>query len=342
MNKWLQHLRGDRYTRNENLTYLFAWILVFSLPWIAGLYSTKGLEYRHALRGSINMLPYLAIFLLNNIVLMRYLFVPGRKAAYFASVLAVLIAVWAGINPPPPPPFITHASVEFAARMFHTKNVELAAGVIFANIAIKMYFVSHRKDIEMLKVRNGQMQSELESLKYQINPHFLMNTLNNIQSLIEVDPAKAYDTIQELSRMMRYVLYDNSGQMVPLSREIEVMKNFIALMRIRYPEHVVISFAYPEDTGTMQVPPLLLITFVENAFKHGISYKGESMVAIDIQIKGERLFFRCMNSNPGKKPQKPGGIGLENVKRRLALIYGKNYKLDIEDGKTRYLVELEL
>ena len=76
MNKWLQHLRGDRYTRNENLTYLFAWILVFSLPWLAGLYSTRGLEYRHALSASINILPSLAIFLTNTIVLMRYLFVP--------------------------------------------------------------------------------------------------------------------------------------------------------------------------------------------------------------------------------------------------------------------------
>ena len=130
-----------------------------ALALVAGVLFTEGREDRSAWRGVINLLSYLAICLLNNSVLRRYLLVPGRKAAYFASVLAVLVAVWAGINPPPPPPFITHASVEFADRMFHTINVVRAACVIFANIAIKMYFVSHRKDIEMLKVRNSQMQT---------------------------------------------------------------------------------------------------------------------------------------------------------------------------------------
>ncbi len=334
----------DRYKANEYAVYLIGWILLFCIPLITQFYSGGSIRYDRLVRGWVHLLPFLAVFFINDSILMPFLFLKWKKTIYLSIVACILLTVWFGINPPPRP---TLAGVTLPAppvEMFRVTNVVMAACAILANLAIKMYFISHRKDMEILEVKNEQMKSELESLKYQINPHFLMNTLNNIQSLVEIDPVKAYETIQELSKMMRYVLYDNKSHKVPLRREVEFIENFIALMRLRYPEQVVITMNFQEEAGNVEVPPLLFITFVENAFKHGISYKENSLIAIDFTLDDDKLIFKCMNTNPKKnaQPDRNGGIGLENVRRRLELLYHGRYNLNIDNRVENYLVELEI
>lgn len=272
-------MKSDKFARNEHLVYLIAWIVIFTIPWLTNLYASGTIEWRRVLIGSAHLLPFLVIFVINDLVLMPRLFLNGHRIAYSLAVITILIVIWFGINPSPHPHY-GHGNIpKPPVEMFHVTNVVMATCAVFANIAIRMYFISLRKDMEMLQIRNEQMHSELESLKYQINPHFMMNTLNNIQSLIEIDPVKACDTILKLSRMMQYVLYENNEEMVPLNREIKFMYNFIELMRIRYPENVVISVNAPDDGSYhAYVPPMLFMTFIENAFKHGISYKGRTFV----------------------------------------------------------------
>ena len=210
------------------------------------------------------------------------------------------------------------------------------------NIGIKLYFKQRgdRKRLEQLEKEN--LEQQLEYLKYQINPHFLMNTLNNIHALVDIDPEKSKQTILELSKMMRFVLYEGNKQVVPLDREIAFLQNYIQLMKLRYTDKVKITVDVPKSLPNKEVPPLMFITFVENAFKHGVSYRQASFIDIAISIGEDKLVFDCRNSRIPKEDDKHGGVGLANVKKRLELIYGNRYTLDIKDEQDTYTVKLSL
>ena len=177
---------------------------------------------------------------------------------------------------------------------------------------------------------------------YQINPHFFMNTLNNIHALVEFDPVKAQEMIVELSKMMRFVLYEGNKQSVPLSRELDFIRHYVTLMQLRYTERVRITLNLPQETPERQIPPLVLITFIENAFKHGVSYQRESFIEVTVMVENETLRFSCHNSKADRPNEEKGGVGLANVRRRLDLIYGEKYRLSIKDKPDAYHVELYL
>lgn len=215
------------------------------------------------------------------------------------------------------------------------------------NLGIMLYFKQRRREDELKELERQKLQQELEYLKYQINPHFFMNTLNNIHALVDIDPDKAKSTIIELSKLMRYVLYDSSRPTILLSKEIDFLKQYIALMRLRYTDRVTVEVAMPEEVPGIEVPPLLLIPFIENAFKHGVSYEQESFVHVEMQLQDDYLHFHCENSmNPieGRKGIKDpySGIGLDNVKKRLQLIYGKDYFFMTLAHDNKYEVTLKI
>ena len=211
-----------------------------------------------------------------------------------------------------------------------------------ANLGIKAYFRSHddRKRLALLEKQN--LEQQLEYLRYQINPHFFMNTLNNIHALVDIDPEKAKDTILELSRMMRFVLYEGNKQGVPLSRELDFIRHYVTLMQLRYTDKVRIDIDLPTEVPDRQVPPLMLITFIENAFKHGVSYQRESFIEVQVEVNGDELQFSCRNSKSEKSNEEKGGVGLANVRKRLNLLYDKRYSLHIKDDTDTYNVELTI
>ena len=216
-----------------------------------------------------------------------------------------------------------------------------------ANLGIKSYFRSRddRKRLEKLEREN--LAQQLEYLRYQINPHFFMNTLNNIHALVDINPEQAKDTILELSKMMRFVLYEGSKQGVPLSRELDFIRHYVALMQLRYTNKVKITLDLPQSTSDRQIPPLILITFIENAFKHGISYQHPSFIEISVSEHDGAMQFSCRNSKgdtPLNPPQggKTGGVGLANIRKRLNLLYGHDYALRIKNDADTYSVELSL
>ncbi len=169
-----------------------------------------------------------------------------------------------------------------------------------------------------------------------------MNTLNNIQSLILTDPDKATEAVSEFSKLMRIVLYEGNDPVIPLARELEYLRNYLSLMRLRYPDSVRIESAFPEECGQAVVPPLLLASFVENAFKHGISYNSESFVKVAVEHPGRRLVFRCSNSCHDKAEAERHGLGLDNVRKRLTLLYDASYALRTEEKDNAYEVFLEI
>ena len=211
-----------------------------------------------------------------------------------------------------------------------------------ANLGIKGYFKSRTDQKKLASLQKQNLEQQLEYLKYQINPHFFMNTLNNIHALVDIDPEKAKSTIVELSKMMRFVLYEGDKKGVPVSREFDFVRNYITLMRLRYTDKVKITVDLPSEAPDKTVPPLMLISFVENAFKHGISYQRESFIDVKATVSGNRLHFTCRNSKADMPNKEKGGVGLANVKQRLNLLYDNNYTLNIQDNPDVYDVELNI
>ena len=248
-------------------------------------------------------------------------------------------------NPPPKPNGMDEPPMEMQNKLTEMFVAILMMGV---NLGIMLYFKQRRREDNLKELERQKLQQELEYLKYQINPHFFMNTLNNIHALVDIDPEKAKSTIIELSRLMRYMLYESSKPTILLSKEIDFLKQYIALMRLRYTDKVKVSMLMPDDVPGIEVPPLLFISFVENAFKHGVSYEQESFINVAMQLQGGYLNFSCENSKKRQenheraKKDPHNGIGLENVRKRLKLIYGNDYFFLTSDTGDTYEVSLKI
>jgi hypothetical protein len=200
---------------------------------------------------------------------------------------------------------------------------------------------NNEKERQVLVRKNAEM--ELEILRNQISPHFFMNTLNNIYALIDFDSPKAKEAVMKLSKLMRYMLYENENGKVKLSKEFEFIKSYIDLMRLRFVDDKIIQYVVPEQYEDIEIPPLLFISFIENAFKHGASYENESEICITFSIDNNTLIFNCENIKHLRFATKEiGGIGMPNSLSRLKLLYGENYFLEIKSTDQKYQVELKI
>jgi LytS/YehU family sensor histidine kinase len=169
-----------------------------------------------------------------------------------------------------------------------------------------------------------------------------MNTLNNIHALIRSNPEKAEDAIVGFSKIMRYLLYESNLEKVSMEKEFVLIRNYIDLMRLLLTDHVKINLELPFIFPTVNIPPLIYITFLENAFKHGISYSKDSYINFKITYDDHFVYSTIQNSNHHVKSDSASGIGLDNVKKRLNLIYGKKYKIKITEKPEEFRVELQI
>lgn len=236
-------------------------------------------------------------------------------------------------------------------RYFYSSTfiVQTAVITLFITIFISLLrFVSEWFQIEAIKkeVETEKLTAELNFLKAQINPHFLFNTLNNLYYLAYSKSENTTEVISRLSQVMRYMIYDANHERVLLDKEIEYMQNYIGLESLRLNNQIPISFVTKGNTNGVEIAPLILITFLENAFKHGVtSNNPEAWVNIRIHVENDRLYYSVENSkgknalldNGGKS-----GIGLSNVRRRLELVYPAKHTLKVEDTPDRYYIELEI
>lgn len=211
--------------------------------------------------------------------------------------------------------------------------------LVGCNIAGKFVFKSIRDERILKEVESQNLQAELKYLKANINPHFFMNVLNNIHALIDIDGDKAKQTVIELSTIMRYVLYDSDRPLVPIQKEVDFLNDYINLMRIRFCDDIEIINDYPEKLPDVMIPPLLLITLVENAFKHGISYQNRSFVHIKLSFDINKLIFRVENSFLPNRSGKTG-IGLINLRKRIALLFAQDATLDLNSSEEIFTANL--
>ena len=370
----------------ENLIYLLVWIILFLVPIISmwarmALSDDVAFSWEEVFHFWKTLTGYLIAFVIHNFFIAPIL-IYKRNTARYIVVVTIFILAFAAYKctqkpdrmpgPPPGSPgqstAVTHGTQ--GTKGYNTgasfgmsrkppidmRDISAFAILIFAigtNLGSKNYFrtIQERRELEDLEKEN--ITQELAYLRYQINPHFFMNTLNNIHALVDINPAKAQDTILELSKMMRFVLYEGDKRGVPLTKEFEFIRNYTRLMQLRYTDKVKISVDLPTEAPDKTVPPLMLITFIENAFKHGVSYQHDSFINIKLTIGNNHLYFDCQNSKAERlhienaqgvngTSEKKGGVGLTNVRKRLDLLYDKRYTLDIKDEPDIYTVKLIL
>lgn len=196
------------------------------------------------------------------------------------------------------------------------------------------------------KLTEENLKLELNFLKSQISPHFLFNSLNNLYSIaIKNDDKETASGLSKLSTMMRFMLDKSEKTTVKLSEEIEYLKSYIEMQKLRFLEtdDINISFNVIGTTNQFKLQPFLLINFIENAFKHGIDYKKPSKIDIELTMNNSKLLFKVENTvHPIKKTGTGSKLGIENVKKRLNLIYGTDYSLNIKPDNKKYIVELTI
>jgi len=215
---------------------------------------------------------------------------------------------------------------------------------VFITLGTVLKFISDWFLNEKVKSRleNEKLIAELAFLKSQINPHFLFNSLNNIYSLAYQKAEKTPEAILKLSEIMRYMLYESNVDKVSLSDEIRYLENYIELQKLRFKDNIHIKFEIIGNPSGHKITPLILISFVENAFKHGIATDMDVPISITLNLSQDKLFFLVVNKKSELNKDITGGIGLPNVKRRLDLLYKNRYSLNIDDKNDIYSCELNL
>ncbi len=235
-------------------------------------------------------------------------------------------------------------------------NIQSLLGIILNNLITALLIIGSSTALELeykwlseQKLRKDaekeQLKISLALLRHQVSPHFFMNTLNNIHSLIEINSEKAQDAVVRLSTLMRYLLYDSAQSTIELKKEIEFINSFITLMQLRHSDDVQVTVVIPEHVPDTKIPPMLFISLLENAFKHGVIYPQKSYIYFELRFSSSFLTCIIKNSKHNIAANYHGeysGIGLENIKESLKLLYEANFQLNIQDKESEFEVDLKI
>lgn len=335
------------------LFYTVIWILVFLGPFLRNLDHNDPAGLTRMIGDWTNLLLLFFVFLVNLRVLVPKLLFNNKRTQYIVIVLVMILVVSLidilihhGNNPhdnpamQPDNPFAIHAIL---GTIFN--NLLTAILIIGGSTAFELFSKWTAEQELRKEIENIQLKTNLALLRNQVSPHFFMNTLNNIHSLIEMDTHKAQDAVERLSILMRYLLYHSAQNTIELRKELEFIHSFIELMQLRHSDEVEVTILIPEQIPDIQIPPLLFISLVENAFKHGVCYPLKSYVCFELKATDESLYCIIRNSKHKKATQSQGeysGIGLNNIRESLKLLYGDKYSLDIADNATKFEVTLTI
>jgi hypothetical protein len=299
-------------------------------------------------RGAFCMFLISLICIYINLIFLTPTFLLKNKFGSFIVSISLLAVLY----------FLTENAVSY----FFLKDVNKQIPIIITDLTLKGFIDSAFLPLVFLGATSGyevfkkwifdnqkylalqelNTREELTNLKNQINPHFLFNTLNNLHTLINVHPAKASAVVLGLSDVLRYQLYESTGDKVLLKKDIEIMEQFLELEKIRR-DNFQFSVQVENDLAGITVPPFIFMGFVENAVKHSADNKGFSFISIEIKTTLNQILFSCKNSKPAfDTMQYKGGIGLSNIKRRLQILYENEYLLHLEQLKNEFCVSLTL
>lgn len=317
-------------------TQVIVWLVLIAVPAVTTVITTHSWQdsFRALMMSAtITSLPA-CVYFFNFCVLIPLCYYRERRWLFFLVNLLFLAGMgwhYFTVDPQTIMDAQPHEDLKKTALIGYYASTAFFLFVYMAliGLALLVHHTYRTREIkrQLQEEKQKHTEAELEWLKNQLNPHFLFNTLNNISSLVQIDADQAQDAIAQLSDLLRYAMYETRYEMVPLKGEVEFMQNYIDLMKLRCNEKTVVSSIFTVHGSQHEIAPLLFISLIENAFKHGVSSGRESHIDISLTTEGEQLVFVCNNTNYPKNDQNRSGsgIGVENTKRRLELIYKGKY-----------------
>lgn len=333
--------------RFEVIIHLLVWVLLFFLPYAFTVGAGRPWNELFV-HFWMQLVLLAAIFYINYFLLIsRWLF-SGRKWLFFVINLVIIaLFVWArheiialnmeSLDIPRRPRDRPIVSMYYIDFLIYLIPVAFAIAIHSGKRLVKMEDL--RKEAYSIK-----LQSELQHLKYQLQPHFFFNSLNNIYGLVDTEPEKAKQTVHSLSKLMRHLLQNSEAESIFLADEIDFLNKYITLMTLRQSKDTKVECHFPSGTENIKIAPLLFVPIVENAFKHGVAATRPSRLFFELRMTGDGLIFRSENYNFPKSPDdmSGSGIGIENLRKRLAILYGDDYSLSTGVQGDLYTVTLSL
>jgi len=323
------------------------WCLVFLWP-LLSLEDVSQIQYVIN-RNWLSTCSLLIVFYINYFVFVNQYFFKSKKMLFYTLNLLLIISIFFlvkhilklnSFNP-------SMNGVRLReVRSTTVTSIQLILPMILGIgmcVGLKINKRWSKNELMLQKIKQTQLDAEIKYLRYQIQPHFLFNTLNNTYSLIDNSPNIAKTSIHSLSKMMRYLLHDSVANKVPLAKEIDFLERYLDLMRLRVSSNLTLEKSFPILNQPIQIAPLLLISFIENAFKHGIDAVQPSHIKIDLRIEKNKIYYSVINTAfPQKEKMTDSGIGLKNLRKRLELLYPDNFELIHETSKNLYTAKLIL
>ena len=365
----------SNFNRFQPLIIIAFWALLFASPLLFGRFEDE-IDWNHIFKVWLNYLPLLVVYLINRYILLPKLFFKGKRTTYFIGTLVLISVITIGLFffhpnnneqqkrlPPPPignemsgyqqPPPAEFSTSERRPPIQPRQNkpdsippfanfLILAILMVGFDTGLQISMRWANLEQEKMKLQTENIENQLAILKNQVSPHFFMNTLNNIHALVDIESEEAKKAIIKLSNLMRHLLYDSDEKLTPIKKEVNFIESYIELMRLRFSDKVKIDVEIPSEIPNKFIAPLLFTSLLENAFKHGISYNDDSFIKVVLSFTENQLNFEIENSNHPKKEESDSGIGLENTKKRLDLIYKTNYTFAIAESDKTYRINLSV
>jgi len=329
------------------LHHLLLWAVVFAVWYYLRYqdYSTTGKALMVTLIKVVDLA--MMIYIANYILVPKLLFkkkYPLFTIIFILMVLASSILKMYLIGSLLNNPRLLNITDNLKGRIYD--NVIPHFFLVTAGVAFKLVIDYLRLQRKLTEVAKEKAEAELNFLKSQINPHFLFNSLNSVYFLIDKNNTEARDALHKFSDMLRYQLYECNGEKIPIEKELHFLKDYVDLQKLRMNENTHIQFNYSADVKDFSIQPLLLMSFVENSFKHLSHYINGKQNKIDIHIAraNDAMQFSVFNTTEEKRAEskEPGGIGLNNVKKRLELLYPNKHSLEINKKDGWYGIDLTL
>jgi len=337
-------ISGQRNNRLVWVIHIIIWASIFMLPFIfraenETIRNPDDLDFRN-LNAATNIL-WMGFFYLNALVLIPRFFYTRKFFIYFSSLIisyCIIMLLHGALFIP----FIHRHHFNFLISARHNSIPFLFT--VMVSTTYKIIYDKFKADANALALRQENLKTELAFLRSQVSPHFLFNILNNIVAMVRLKSEELEPTVIKLSSLLQYMLYESDDDKVLLKNEVESLRDYIDLQKLRFSSNLDLQIHFNVKEEWHSIEPMLLIPFVENAFKHGNGLSGEPGIFIELNAENNRLDFKVRNkfiSNDRAK-DKTSGIGLVNVKRRLDLLYPHSHQLIIDDSNGWYNVDLKL
>ena len=328
----------------KTLTHIASWAVVFIMP--ALIFISEGNHrFEEALYRSLMSLPFL-MFLFYSC----YYWLIDKlwfKKQYLLFVLMVVVLIVCASyskyelfsyfdlhkGKHRMPPFHAFIYFDFLSNLLP---------VVFA-LAIRYAQRNFSLEIAQKEAQAHKLQADLTQLRYQLQPHFFFNALNNIYSLIAFDPQKAQQSVHSLSKLMRHFMQNSDQKQISLAEEVDFLQQYISLMQLRLTDKTTVQVDFPKQVPQLTIAPLLFISLVENAFKHGVSATSTTTLSFSLRVEGDTIIFRSENTKiPTQESLYSSGIGIDNLKKRLTLLYPKRHQYTIEEKEGKYIAQLTI